>query len=80
MANLDASLSAVSDDAVTAFNAIADVIDFLDVVDMALAYHDCSKDPFSQLTTVLGQARKIAVEGREAASHACKVLSGEIKV
>ncbi len=73
-------ITAARDDAVVAFNHCAEVVDFLDVVDMAMAYHGCSEDPFSQIATVLSQVRKIAIEGREAASRACKVLSGEIRI
>ena len=80
MADLDSPLSAVRDDAVTAFNTIADVIDFLDVVDMALSFDDNAPEVFSQITTVLGQARKIAIEGREAASRATNALEKEIRI
>ena len=80
MADLRSVISAAHDDAVDAFNCCAEVVDFLDVVDMALAYHDCTKDPFSQITTVLSRVRKIAVEGREAALRANNALSKEMRV
>ena len=63
------------DDALDAFVCCADVVDIIDVVQMAIAFHDDAREPFKQLTTVLGHARKLAVQAREITNRAHDALN-----
>ena len=59
------------EDAVEAFNKLSEVMDFLQVLGMALASED-GAEPFSELATVANAARQHARAGYEAAGRVCR--------
>ena len=59
------------EDAIEAFNKLAEVMDFLQVLDMALASEE-GAEPFSELATVSNAARELARTGWTAAGRLCR--------
>ena len=62
-------MTSASDHMIDAANGIADVIDFLQVLEMALCYED-GDDTYSAMATVCVAARLKAEAAREAAKRA----------
>ena len=59
------------EDAVEAFNKLSEVLNFLQVLGMALASED-GAEPFCELATVTNAARQLARSGYEAAGRLCR--------
>ena len=66
-------------DAAAACNAIADVVDYLAVLDMAISSEDDALEPFSQLATVLRGTRELAKKAADAAERTSSALSKELR-
>lgn len=78
MRDLQAVINKTQNDAAEAVNAISDVVDYLAVLGMAMAYEE-GVDPFSQIGTVLDGAATKAKEAAAAARRACEALSEEMR-
>ena len=79
MRDLQAVINATQNDAAEAFNAVADVVDYLAVLDMAISSEDDALEPFSQLATVLRGARELAKKSADAAERTSEALSKELR-
>lgn len=79
MRDLQAVINATQNDAAEAFNAIADVVDYLAVLDMAISSEDDALEPFSQLATVLRGTPDLAKKAVDAAERTSAALSKEIR-
>lgn len=79
MRDLQAVINKTQNDAAEAFNAIADVVDYLAVLDMAIASEDNAVEPFSQLATVLKGTRDLAKKAADAAHRTSEALSKELR-
>ena len=80
MRDLQAVINATQSDTAVAFNAVADVLDYLAVLDMALAFEDSAVAPFSQLTTVLGGARDLAKKAQDSLEKVSGALAKEVRL
>ena len=79
MRDLQAGINAVQNDAADASNTIADVVDYLEVLDMAIASEDNAVEPFSQIATVLRGTRDLAKKAMNAAHRTSDALSRELR-
>ena len=79
MRDLQTVINAAQNDASDASNTIADVVDYLEVLDMAIASEDNAVQPFSQIATVLRGTRDLAKKAMSAAHRTCDALSKEMR-
>ena len=70
--------AAPREDAIEACNQSSEVVDFLQVLGMALANEKCAS-PFSELATVVGAALHRARTGYEAAGRVCRFYEVEAR-
>ena len=78
MRDLQAVINAAYDDAATTFNAIADVSDYLAVLEMAVGSHE-GVEPLSQIATVLMDIRAKAKQAAAAARRTSGALGKELR-
>ena len=79
MRDLQAVINATQNDAAAAFNAIADVVDYPAILEMAVSSEDSAVEPFLQITTVLRGTRDLAKKAADAAHRASEALSKELR-
>lgn len=79
MRDLQAVINATQNDASEAFNAVADVLDYLAVLDMALSFEDNAVAPYSQLTTVLRGATDLAKKAQDSLEKVSGTLAKEVR-
>ena len=79
MRDLQAVINAAQNTAAEASNTIADVVDYLEVLDMAIASEDNAVEPFSHIATVLRGTRDLAKKAADAAHQTSDALSGELR-
>ena len=80
MRDLQAVINAAQNDAADASSTIADVVDYLEVLDMAIASEDNAVEPFSQIATVLRGTRDLAKKAADAARLTYDALSRELRL
>ena len=79
MRDLQAVINAAQNDAALAANGLADAVDILAILDMALDSRMEEGAPFTQICTVLNKALESARTAQEAAQRVSTALTKELR-